>query len=243
LFSFSLNERARQWYDHNVGKVNGDWEELRNRFCLAFFPISQITALRQEILNFQQKDKQTIGAAWDHFSILSRFGLDLSIPNHVLLQHFWLGLSKESALHLDIAAEGSFTHKTTTEEALLDRILENTPPFEPLRVELDPIHEEVSSVEADPVTPIERPSPEPKDLEEGFQPLDFSFFEDDIFEDFGNTSNYGCQKRPPVPVTPSEALDKEFLRESIKELTAIMSSEWSKEVEHSSEQFQICVPS
>jgi len=98
LFPFSLDERAKQWYAHNVGKVAGDWEELRNRFYLAFFPISRIAALRQEILNFQQKEKETIGAAWDRFSILMRSGPDLSIPNHVLLQHFWLGLSKESTL-------------------------------------------------------------------------------------------------------------------------------------------------
>jgi hypothetical protein len=39
----------------------------------------------------------------------------------------------ESALQLDIATGGSFTHKTTVEgEALLDRILENTPLLEPL---------------------------------------------------------------------------------------------------------------
>jgi len=42
LFPFSLEERAKQWYTHNVGKVAGDWEELRNRFYLAFFPISRI---------------------------------------------------------------------------------------------------------------------------------------------------------------------------------------------------------
>jgi hypothetical protein len=98
LFLFSLNERARQWYNHNVGKANGDWEELRNKFCLMFFPISQIAALRQEILSFQQKEKETIGAAWDCFSMQTRSDSDLSIPSHVLLQHFWLGLSKESAL-------------------------------------------------------------------------------------------------------------------------------------------------
>jgi hypothetical protein len=34
LFPFSLDERAKQWYAHNVGKVAGDWEELRNKFCL-----------------------------------------------------------------------------------------------------------------------------------------------------------------------------------------------------------------
>jgi hypothetical protein len=50
----------------------------------------------------------------------------------VLLQHFWLSLSKESILQLDIAAGDSFMHKTIEEgEALLDRILENTP-LEPL---------------------------------------------------------------------------------------------------------------
>ena len=52
LFPFLLDERVKQWYAHNVGKVAGDWEELRNRFCLMFFPISKIAALRQEILNF-----------------------------------------------------------------------------------------------------------------------------------------------------------------------------------------------
>jgi hypothetical protein len=88
----------------------------------------------------------------------------LSISNHELLQHFWLGLSKESALQLDIAIGGSFTHKTMVEgEALLDRILENTPPLEPLRVEPELNHEEVSFAEAEPVPSIERPSPEPED--------------------------------------------------------------------------------
>jgi hypothetical protein len=37
LFPFTLDERVKQWYTHNVGKVKGDWEELRNKFCLAFF--------------------------------------------------------------------------------------------------------------------------------------------------------------------------------------------------------------
>ena len=85
LFPFLLDERAKQWYAHNVGKVSRDWEELRNIFCLAFFPISRIAALRQEILNFQQHEKETIAVAWDRFSILIRSGPDLSIPNHVLL--------------------------------------------------------------------------------------------------------------------------------------------------------------
>jgi hypothetical protein len=93
VVSFSLDERAKQWYAHNVGKVNREWDELRNRLCLVFFPISHIASLQKEILNFRQDGKETIGAAWARFSQLTHAGLDLSIPDHVLLQHFWLGLS------------------------------------------------------------------------------------------------------------------------------------------------------
>jgi len=71
--------------------------------------------------------------------------------------------------------------------------------------------------------------------------LDLPYIEDDFFNDFGNTSKYSCQKKPPVPIT-HQRLDEESLRESIKELTAIMSSEWVEEVEHSSEEIQILVP-
>jgi hypothetical protein len=96
VVSFLPAERAKQWYAHNVGKVNGEWDELRNRFYLAFFPISCIASLRKEILNFHQDEKETLVAAWARFSQLTHAGPDLSIPDHMLLQHFWLGLSKES---------------------------------------------------------------------------------------------------------------------------------------------------
>ena len=155
----------------------------------------------------------------------------------MLLQHLWLGLGKESALQLDIAAGGSFTHKTTEEgEALLNCILENTPPLEPLRAKPMLSPEEVSSAKAEPTPYIQGPSPKPEDPEEDLQPSDLSYFEDEFFEDFGNTSNYSCQKKPPVPVTPLDPLDKEFLKESIKELSTIMSNEWVEEVELSSEE-------
>jgi hypothetical protein len=73
----------------------------------------------------------------------------LSIPDHVLLQHFWLGLSKKSALQLDVTAGGSFMHKITSEaEALLDRILENTSFTEALPLEEPSSHEEAPLIES-----------------------------------------------------------------------------------------------
>jgi hypothetical protein len=127
-------------------------------------------------------------------------------------------------LQIDVAVGGSFTHKTMVEgEALLDRILENSPLLEPIHVEPEQKHEEVSSIEAETNTSIERPSPEPE-----AQDKDLLYFEDEFFEDFRNISKYGYQKRPPIPTTP---LSPDDLRKSIKELTAIMSTKWSQEGE------------
>ena len=101
-------------------------------------------------------------------------------------------------------------------EALLDRILENTPPQEPLRVEPELNHEDVSLAKAEPIASLERPSPEPEDPKEGLQPSDLSYFEDEFFENFRNTSIYACQKRPPVPVTPLNPLENNSLGNQLR---------------------------
>ena len=46
LFPFSLIEKAKQWYTLAVESMNGDWDELKDKFCLAFFPCP-ISALYQ----------------------------------------------------------------------------------------------------------------------------------------------------------------------------------------------------
>ena len=40
LFPFFLLGRAKQWYAHIIGSVHGNWDELRDKFCLAFFSMS-----------------------------------------------------------------------------------------------------------------------------------------------------------------------------------------------------------
>ena len=66
-----------------------------------FFPESHIVALRKDILGFQQNEEETIGAAWARFSLLVKSGPVLSIPDHVLLQHFYTGLDMDSASYLE----------------------------------------------------------------------------------------------------------------------------------------------
>jgi hypothetical protein len=106
---------------------------------------------------------------------------------------FLVGSEQESCPIAQYSRQRTFTHKTTAKgEALLDRILENTPQLEPICVEPKPILEEVSSAKAETIRPLERPSLEPKAQDEGFQPSDLPYFEDDLFEDFGNILNYEC---------------------------------------------------
>ena len=125
----------------------------------------------------------------------------------MLLQHFWLGLTKESAIQLDISAGGSFTHKTTAEgDALLDRILENTSFTETLPAAESSRHEEVLLVDStnpppNPTEPTTESSPELETMEEEeIQPSEFPFnIKEDVFQNYGNTSMYPREKRPLVP--------------------------------------------
>ena len=65
--------------------MNGDWDELKDKFCLAFFPMSRIISLPRAVLDFEQYEKESIGAAWARFSKLIYANLDLSLPDSILL--------------------------------------------------------------------------------------------------------------------------------------------------------------
>ena len=68
MFPFSLMAEVKQWYTHAVGSMNEDWDELKDKFCLAFFPMSHIISLLRAILDFEQYEKESIAAAWARFS-------------------------------------------------------------------------------------------------------------------------------------------------------------------------------
>ena len=62
LFPFSFTGKAKQWYTFAIESTNGDWDELKDKFCLAFFPMSRISSLPRAILDFEQNE-ESIGAA------------------------------------------------------------------------------------------------------------------------------------------------------------------------------------
>jgi hypothetical protein len=111
-FLFSLMGWAKQWYKLHVNGCHGSWVVLKDQFCFAFFPLSKIIDLRNEVLNFAQKEGESLGAAWYRYNQLALSGPELSIPDPMFIQHFVHGLGTESAEYLDMTSGRVFVYCT-----------------------------------------------------------------------------------------------------------------------------------
>jgi hypothetical protein len=100
---------------------------LCSKFCLHFFPISKVVSLRKEVLTFRQLEDESFDKSWDRFNELVDIGPDLSIPDPILLQHFYVGLSKDSRESLDLSSGGAFLHLPISEaRAMIEKISQAT---------------------------------------------------------------------------------------------------------------------
>jgi hypothetical protein len=120
-FPFSLTGWAKQWYKLHVSSCHGSGS------IFSLFPLSKIIDLRNEVLNFAQKEGESLGVAWSRYSQLALLGPELSIPNVMFMQHFVHGLGTESVEYLDMTFGGVFVHFTVEEgKSISDRILSVT---------------------------------------------------------------------------------------------------------------------
>jgi hypothetical protein len=62
-FPFSLTEWAKQWYKLHVSSCHGSWVIIKYQFYFAFFPLSKIINLCNEVFIFSQKDGESLGVA------------------------------------------------------------------------------------------------------------------------------------------------------------------------------------
>jgi hypothetical protein len=109
---FSLMEWAKQWYKLHVSSCHGSWVILKDQLCFTFFSLSKIIDLRNEVLNFAQKEGETLRAAWSIYNQLALLGPELSIPDAIFMQHFVHRLGTESVEYLDMTYGGVFIYYT-----------------------------------------------------------------------------------------------------------------------------------
>jgi hypothetical protein len=58
-FLFSLMGWAKLWYKLHVSTCHGSWVILKDQFFFAFIPLSRFIDLRNEVLNFTQKEGES----------------------------------------------------------------------------------------------------------------------------------------------------------------------------------------
>jgi hypothetical protein len=89
--------------------------------------LSKIINLLTEVINFSQKEGDSLGATWSRYNQLALSGPELSIPDAMFMQHFVHGLGMESAEYLGMTSGGVFVHCMVEEgKLILDRILSVT---------------------------------------------------------------------------------------------------------------------
>ena len=180
--------------------------------------------------------------AWLHFNTLINTGPNLAIQDPILLQHFYMGLDRKTSKLLNTASRGSFLHiSANAERSILTNILENIlkEVEEKLLEEESPIAEPKSL--PDPSSTLAISNPEPPEKEETLISDFMLEFEDELFDEYGNTSNYHTMRRSQKsrksssheePLDPSK---EAFLKKTTKELVSVISNEWLEESELSSD--------
>jgi hypothetical protein len=84
-FLLSLTGWPKQWYKLHVSICHGGSVILNDQLCFAFFPLSKIFDLHNEVLNFAQKEGESLGAAWSRYNQLALSGPELSIPDSMFM--------------------------------------------------------------------------------------------------------------------------------------------------------------
>jgi hypothetical protein len=84
-FPFSLTGWAKHWYKLHVSNCHGSWVILKDQLCFGFFPLSKIIDLHNEVLNFAQKEGESLGVVRSKCNQLALSGLELSNPDSMFM--------------------------------------------------------------------------------------------------------------------------------------------------------------
>jgi hypothetical protein len=156
----------------------------------------RVVKLRVEVLTFKQKKKESLGKAWERFNTPLSSGPDLTILEPILLQHFFMGLTRKTIEYLNTAIGGSFMHISAKKgRSILMKILADLPEErEKLLEEESQLVKLESLPEPSPTSAILDSEPQKK---EKTPILDFILeFEDELFVEYGNTLNYYVKRKP-----------------------------------------------
>ncbi|KAJ9558513.1 hypothetical protein OSB04_013127 [Centaurea solstitialis] len=126
LFTFSLRDRAKSWFNSLQSGSIMSWNDLVKSFLKKFFPLIRHAKSRNEIKIFKQMDDEALPDAWERYKELLRKCPHHGIPYCIQLELFYNGLTTVAKQMLDVTAKGAFTTCTYNDGFdILERISNN----------------------------------------------------------------------------------------------------------------------
>jgi len=115
LFSFALRDKARAWlHSLPLGCIT-TWDDLTRAFLAKFFPPSKTVRLRNQIINFTQRDNETLYEAWEQFKDFLQLCPHHFLHQWMIVQAFYNVVTKPVRSTIDVAAGGTLMNKTEDE--------------------------------------------------------------------------------------------------------------------------------
>nr|GEW85069.1 reverse transcriptase [Tanacetum cinerariifolium] len=111
LFPYSLEDRARIWYEKEPPNSILTWDDLVNEFVNQFIPPSKTTHLKNEISRFTKRFDETFSEAWDHFKELLRACRHHGFSELTQIDTFYNGLTEQDQDSLNAAAGVEIVNK------------------------------------------------------------------------------------------------------------------------------------
>nr|XP_027124403.1 uncharacterized protein LOC113741122 [Coffea arabica] len=107
LFPFSLRDKAKLWLHSHAPNTFTTWDDLSRAFLNKYFPPGKTAKLRMDITGFSQMEGESLYETWERFRDLLRKCPHHGLPEWLIIQTFYNGLSFSTKTMIDAAAGGA----------------------------------------------------------------------------------------------------------------------------------------
>ncbi|XP_047159844.1 uncharacterized protein LOC124847252 [Vigna umbellata] len=108
-FPFTLQGAAQDWWYYLSARIT-NWETIERLFLEKYFPASRLSAIRREIQDIRQRDRENLSEYWERFKKLCSSCPQLQMEDFIL--SFYEGLSPTDRSWADAASGGSFLDRS-----------------------------------------------------------------------------------------------------------------------------------
>ncbi|XP_075504543.1 uncharacterized protein LOC142541981 [Primulina tabacum] len=148
-FPFSLADKAKDWLYYLPSGTITTWDNMKQQFLEKFFPASRAANIRKDICGIRQLQGETLYEYWERFKKLCASFPQQQIPEQLLVQYFYEGLSHFDRNMIDAASGGALVNKTPQEaRALISNMAANAQQF---GTRQDNTPRQVNEVSANPI--------------------------------------------------------------------------------------------